>query len=41
MRRCKAAPGEACLLFAESRERRLHGTLKSLLDDELRLPVAE
>jgi hypothetical protein len=29
------------LLFAECRQRRLHGALKPFLDDELRLAVAE
>jgi hypothetical protein len=38
--RGKAAAGAACLVFAESRQRGLHGALELLLDYELGLPVA-
>jgi hypothetical protein len=40
-RRGKAASGKPCLLFSQCRQRRLHGALKPLLDDELRLAMAE
>jgi hypothetical protein len=39
--RCEAPPGQAGLLLAQCGERCLHRSLETLLDDELRLAVAQ